>query len=245
MTPTLIRRPAFALFLTAVALGLIGGDLANAGVGYVSRGNGCSRVIALTFDDGPNPPFTQEIVEVLERYGARATFFVEGEAAVAHPEIVNLLRRAEMAIGSHSYSHSESLTTMPAADFARDLQSAESALEEILGTKPQFYRPPFGRMSATMLRELRRAGYVSVGWDVDSTDWRESEPEKIAARVLSEAHSGAIVLLHDGGLSGGNADRGGTVEALPAIIDGLRERGYELVTMTEMMDPRICSASLR
>jgi peptidoglycan/xylan/chitin deacetylase (PgdA/CDA1 family) len=234
-----------ALLLVAAAFGLGSSDLVYAHAGHVSRGKGCGRVIALTFDDGPDPPYTQQIVDVLRRQGIRATFFVEGQAASEHPDLVKLLQYAGMAIGLHSYSHAENLATMPAADFRNDLQSARATLEGILGFRPQLYRAPFGRTSATMLDELRAAGYISVGWDVDSTDWREAAPEEIAGRVLSEAHPGAIVLLHDGGLSGGDADRSGTVAALPAIIDGLRERSYDFVTVQEMLDPTVCSASLR
>ncbi len=240
----LARWPVTVLVLAAVfALG--SSDLVYAGAGHVSRGNGCRRVIALTFDDGPNPPYTQEIVDVLRRENVPATFFVEGEAAAADPSDVEMLKDAAMAVGSHSYSHSEALVTMSAADFRDDLQSAEAVLVRILGYKPQLYRAPFGKISAVMIDELRRAGYVSVGWDVDSDDWQETSPEKIADNVLSQSHSGAIVLLHDGGLSGGNPDRSGTLAALPSIIDGLRGRGYEFVTVPEILDPTVCSASLR
>lgn len=243
--PHLTQWPATMLLLAAVALGLGSSDLVYAHAGHVSRGKGCGRVIALTFDDGPNPPYTQQTVDILKRHGVRATFFVAGQAAAEHPDAVRLLRDAGMAVGSHSYAHSEDLATMQPADFRADLESAEMTLASVLGYKPQLYRAPFGRTSALMLDELRKAGYISIGWDVDATDWRETAPDKIADRVLSEAHPGAIVLLHDGGLSGGNADRSGTIAALPAIIDGLRERGYELVTVPDMLDPRVCSASLR
>jgi peptidoglycan/xylan/chitin deacetylase (PgdA/CDA1 family) len=240
----LARWPVAALMLAAVfALG--SSDLVHAGAGNVSRGNGCRRVVALTFDDGPNPPYTQEIVDVLKRENVPATFFVEGEAAAAAPLDVEMLKDAGMAVGSHSYSHSEALVRMSPADFRGDLQSAEAVFVRILGYKPRLYRAPFGKTSAVMIEELRRAGYVSVGWDIDSDDWQETSSEKIADRVLSESHPGAIVLLHDGGLSGGNADRSGTLAALPAIIDGLRGRGYEFVTVPEILDPTVCSGSLR
>jgi peptidoglycan/xylan/chitin deacetylase (PgdA/CDA1 family) len=245
MATRLQRWPATLLLLTAVALGLGSSDLVYAHAAHLSRGNGCSRVVALTFDDGPNPPYTQQIIDVLKRNHARATFFVEGKAAAEHPGGVRLLRDAGMAIGSHSYAHSEDLRMMQATDFRDDLERAEMVLESIVGRKPVLYRAPFGETSATMLQELRSAGYTSIGWDVDSTDWRETAPEKIVAQVSSEAHPGAIVLLHDGGLNEGNPDRTGTVEALPAIIAGLRERGYELVTVPDILDPKVCSASLR
>jgi peptidoglycan/xylan/chitin deacetylase (PgdA/CDA1 family) len=233
------------LLFLGVAVFLLGSDgLRFAHASHVSGGKGCGTVVALTFDDGPDPPYTQQVLDILEQNDARATFFVEGQGAEAHPETVKLLRDAGMAIGSHSYTHSQDLVAMSARDFRRDLESAEAVLVRILGQKPQLFRAPFGHTSATMLKELRKAGYVSIGWDVDSTDWRETDPEKIAAQVLSQAHPGAIVLMHDGGLAGGNPDRSGTVAALPAIISGLRERGYEPVTVPDILDPQVCSATL-
>jgi peptidoglycan-N-acetylglucosamine deacetylase len=233
------------LLLLAVAVILLASDGFSGPLAtHVSGGKGCGRVIALTFDDGPDATYTPQVLDVLRRNGVRATFFVEGQAAELHPELVRLERDEAMAVGSHSYTHSDALVTMSAVDFRRDLRSAEDVLTSVLGQKPRLYRAPFGHTSATMLRELRSAGYVSIGWDLDSTDWRETDPQKIAEQVLSEAHSGAIVLMHDGGLAGGNPDRSGTVAALPAIIAGLRERGYALVTVPEILDPQVCSATL-
>jgi peptidoglycan/xylan/chitin deacetylase (PgdA/CDA1 family) len=210
---------------------------------HLCSGESCGRLVALTFDDGPNPPFTEQILEVLKSNGVRATFFEEGQAAAAHPDVVRLLDGEGMDVESHSYSHSEGLTTANAADFRRDLDAAAAVLEGILGRQPRLYRPPFGNTSAVMLKELGDAGYTSIGWDVDSTDWQETDPNKIADAVLSQVHPGAIVLMHDGGLSGGNPDRTATIQALPSILSGLRERGYELKTVPEIIDPRVCDST--
>jgi peptidoglycan/xylan/chitin deacetylase (PgdA/CDA1 family) len=233
--PRLPRWSATALLLGAIAFSLGSSDLVYAQAGHVSRGNGCRRVVALTFDDGPNPPYTEQVVDILRRNGARATFFVEGQAAADHPDAVKLLRDAGMAIGSHSYAHSEDLPTTQATDFRYDLGRAEAVLEGILGHKPQLYRAPFGKTSATMLDELRNAGYTSIGWDVDSTDWRETSPDEIAGRVLSEAHPGAIVLLHDGALGPQRHRRGPAgyrrraARARLRARDGARHTGPESV----------------
>jgi peptidoglycan/xylan/chitin deacetylase (PgdA/CDA1 family) len=198
--------------------------------------SGCSdhRQVALTFDDGPNPPYTQQILDILQARNVKGTFFVEGEAAAAHPDLVKEESELGMAVGSHSYSHSEGLSLARPDDFQADLKHAEAAIEDIVGYRPRLYRAPYGHTSETMLRGLYRAGYVSIGWDTDSGDWRDLPAAQIVENVLSNAHPGAIVLLHDGGLGGGNPDRTNTVEALPQIIDGLRERGYEPVTVPEL-----------
>jgi peptidoglycan/xylan/chitin deacetylase (PgdA/CDA1 family) len=201
---------------------------------HLSSGCGDRPQVALTFDDGPNPPYTQQILDILSLHNAKATFFVEGEAAAAHPDLVREESELGMVVGSHSYAHSEGLSLAGADDFQADLKHAEVVLEDILGYRPRLYRAPYGHTSETMLRALYRAGYVSIGWDTDSADWRDLPAAQIADNVLSEAHPGAIVLLHDGGLGGGNPDRTNTIQALPQIIDGLRERGYEPVTVPEL-----------
>ena len=191
--------------------------------------------MALTFDDGPNPPWTSNVLDILQAHGARATFFDEGQAVEASPELLRREIEAGMSVGSHSYAHATTLPTMSAADFADDLSRAEAALSATLGFRPALYRAPYGHTSDMMLGELHRAGYTSIGWDLDSRDWASDvSTEEIVRNVLDGAHPGAIVLMHDGGLGGGNPDRTRTVAALPRIIDGLHERGYELVTIPEL-----------
>lgn len=215
---------------------------------------GCrnERQIALTFDDGPNPPYTEAILGILASRHARATFFDEGQAVEAHPELVQQEIDAGMAIGSHSYAHSMDLPTMPRPDFARDLKQAEVVLSAAAGFKTAIYRAPYGHTSDSMLIELRRAHYASIGWDIDSTDWSDATADVVVSAVLDNAHPGAIVLMHDGGVGGGNPDRTTTLAALPRILDGLRDQGYELVTVPELTGTRakmgdkrgpVCSAN--
>jgi len=240
-----LRSPLALLALLAVLALLLGCGRSAAApkAAHLSSGESCGRLVALTFDDGPNPPFTQQILQILESNGVKATFFVEGQAAEANPDTVKLLDAAGMDVESHSYSHSETLATADAATFRADLDAASAAFEGILGRQPALYRPPFGNTSDAMLRELADAGYTSIGWDVDSTDWQEADPSKIVDAVLSQVHRGAIVLMHDGGLSGGNPDRTATIQALPSILAGLRERGYELKTVSQIIDPAVCNST--
>jgi peptidoglycan/xylan/chitin deacetylase (PgdA/CDA1 family) len=228
-------RRLVPLLLLSVVLAGAGACASTARAQHVSAGCGRSRRVALTFDDGPNPPFTSRVLDELSAGGARATFFDEGEAARADPADVRREIADGHAVGSHSFSHSKGLPAMSAADFAADLGRADETLAPLLRFRPALYRAPYGHTSRTMLRALRHAGYVSIGWDVDSGDWRgDATPDTIAANVLARAHPGAIVLLHDGGLGGGNPDRRATVEALPRIIAALRQQGYDLVTVPEL-----------
>jgi peptidoglycan/xylan/chitin deacetylase (PgdA/CDA1 family) len=201
---------------------------------HLSFGCRDARRIALTFDDGPNPPYTGQIIDILQSASARATFFDEGQAVEAHAELAKREVASGMTIGSHSYTHSGALSDLPRAGFADDLRQAEAAIVAAAGFTPGLYRAPFGHTSDSMLEELQRAGYVSVGWDLDSRDWSDATADEVVSNVLDHAHPGAIVLMHDGGLGGGNPDRSTTVAALPRILAGLREQGYELVTVPEL-----------
>lgn len=220
--------------ILAIGLALAACDSTPAKAQHFSFGCREGRAIAITFDDGPNPPYTGAILDILAAHGDRATFFDEGQQVEAHPDLVRREIDAGMAIGSHSYAHSPDLPTMARADFVRDLSQAQDALKTVAGFTPAIYRSPFGHTSDSMLIELHRARYKSVGWDLDSTDWSDASADAVVRAVLDAAHPGAIVLMHDGGLGGGNPDRLATIAALPRILDGLRDQGYQLVTVPEL-----------
>ena len=189
------------------------------------------RTIALTFDDGPNPPYSEQILAILRDHGVSATFFAEGEATDGDPAAVRAEVAAGMAVGVHSWSHSDTLPSQSTEEFVLDTTMAGHAVQRAAGYAPALYRAPYGHTSNSMLDGLRKLGYVSVGWDVDSRDWTDDSADEIVQNVLRSAHAGAIVLMHDGGLGGGNPDRSRTIDALPRIIDGLRSAGYEFATI--------------
>jgi len=224
----------FLLLVEAGAVGLFACGAASAKALHISSACAGTRNIALTFDDGPNRPYTDQIVAILASHDAQATFFDEGQAVDAHPETVRAEIAAGMAVGAHSWSHSDKLPSLSPDEFDRDTTMGAAAVAQAAGFAPALYRSPFGHTSSMMLRELRKLDYVSVGWDLDSRDWsRDATVEDIVNNVLSNAHPGAIVLMHDGGLGGGDPDRTRTIEALPRIIDGLHADGYRLVTIPE------------
>ena len=226
------RRTIASLAVLCGAVGIAFGPCQGAArARHISSGCADTKRVALTFDDGPNPPFTEQILQILQNHGATATFFLEGQAVEANPDIARTEVAAGMAVGSHSYAHATALPTMSAGDFADDLRQAAVALKEALGFEPAIYRSPFGHTSNTMLEVEHGAGYTSIGWDLDSTDWSAASVDDVVRTVLDGAHPGAIVLMHDGGLGGGNPDRATTIGALPRIIDGLRTQGYTFATI--------------
>ncbi|MDX2006368.1 MAG: polysaccharide deacetylase family protein [Meiothermus sp.] len=186
------------------------------------------RLIALTFDDGPSPEFTPQVLETLARYGVRATFFWVGQELDRNPDVARAVLAAGHAAGNHTWTH----RTAPADDLQaqRELQSTQQLLEAV-GGSGRLFRPPGGRLNNGLADWALREGYTVVMWSAQSNDWEPSVgSQQIVENVLGAARPGAIVLLHDGG---GNRAR--TVAALPAILEGLQAQGYRFVTIPEML----------
>lgn len=198
------------------------------------QGHGCTDqpVVALTFDDGPDEPYTSQLAGVLDHAGVRATFFQVGEQVLQHPEVTASLLATGNVVGVHSYSHRSDLASMGQEAFDNDTARAVAAFGQV---SPSLYRAPYGRMSPTMRRVLARRGLTEVGWSLDPRDWSDPGVDQIVRRVVDNARPGDIVLLHDGKDGQPGGDRSETVAALPAIIEGLRARGFRFVTVAEML----------
>jgi peptidoglycan/xylan/chitin deacetylase (PgdA/CDA1 family) len=185
--------------------------------------------VALTFDDGPNPPRTDEILEILASRGARATFFVVGKWVERWPDAFRRIHQAGHAIGNHSYSHSR-----PAADFDR----AEAVIGSFTGMPTRFLRAPYFDYRGCRRSPVALSSSVkTVQCDVNPSDWSHRGPDRIVAGCL-RARSGSIIDLHDGAEDDDEAKRLARprplVAALPRIIDGLTSKGYRLVGLDEM-----------
>jgi len=185
------------------------------------------RVIALTFDDGPDPLYTPQVLAVLARYDAPATFFVLGRHVDAHPDLVRRIVAAGHAVGSHSYSHAIFRWAGP-AEIAAEVDRTDAALLRAAGIRTRLFRHPGGMQGLFLPFRTAARGWQVVVWSVDPRDYADSSASAIARRVLAEAHPGAIVLLHDGSPDG-DESRAQTVAALPMILEGLRDRGYRFV----------------
>jgi peptidoglycan/xylan/chitin deacetylase (PgdA/CDA1 family) len=186
--------------------------------------------VALTFDDGPSEGNTTRILEVLRRHGVHATFFMLGERAHKMPELVAEVAAAGHDIGNHSWSHG-SLRSMLPSQIETELDDTNAAVAAVTGTTPGLFRPPFGRYAPSSLPIVAARGMNFVLWSVDAEDWG-SEADEIAARVVADTGPGDIVLLHD--------RTAATAAALPQIIVGLRAKGLQLVTVSELtgLSPR-------
>jgi peptidoglycan-N-acetylglucosamine deacetylase len=182
--------------------------------------------VALTFDDGPWPGTTMQILQLLNAAHARATFFLIGRQAVRHPELVRAELDSDMRVECHSWSHPQPFAKLPPERIRQEIQQGRDALEH-LGVRPTLFRPPGGSLSPLVLSTAQEQGMRSVIWSVDPHDWKAGTTrDQIVQRVLGAVRPGSIVLLHDGG-----GNRSATVAALPEILAGIRARGLQLAPL--------------
>ncbi|MFR9722366.1 polysaccharide deacetylase family protein [Streptomyces sp. MS19] len=184
---------------------------------------GTGRRLALTFDDGPHPAYTREILAVLRAHGVRATFFVAGENAEWQPALLRAIADEGHLIGNHTWSHPR-LDRLPPADARDELARTSDAVARAVGAAPVLARAPYGAWSADTLRAARELGMAPLGWSLDTDDWARPGTTAISRTLLDGARPGAIVLAHDGG-----GDRTQTVAALGYCVPRLLDSGYALV----------------
>lgn len=192
------------------------------------RGSGGARQVALTFDDGPSA-FTPQVVEILDKYDVKATFFVVGGASDAHAEMIKGLVARGHVVANHTVNHA-ALSTLPREEQAAEIDAQTRAIELFGAPKPHLFRPPYNAWDETTLDIVQRRKMMMVLWSVETNDWAKPGAAEIVNRTLSGVEPGAIVLFHDGG-----GDRTQTVEALPQIIESLQEQDYELVTIPQLL----------
>jgi peptidoglycan/xylan/chitin deacetylase (PgdA/CDA1 family) len=184
--------------------------------------------VALTFDDGPNPPYTLELIEVLAHHAVPATFFVTGENARTHPDVVRRMVDAGMRVGVHSWDHAR-LVRRPRSFVEDQIFRTLSTLRD-LGAAPELFRAPFQEWDENVLDVAFEAGLVTIVGSVDAADWTSPAADVIAARVRALLHPGAIVVLHDGG-----GERSQTVAAVPLIIDDIAAAGLQIVDLIDQL----------
>jgi len=199
---------------------------------FVTQGPRGKRRVALTFDDVPDPRYTPAVLEILSKYKVRATFFVVGQRAQAYPQIVRRMRREGHVIGNHSYDHAV-YSRISRYQFQRQIVRTDAILRPLAGYSPRLVRPPYGEILPKQVDWLRQNGFIVVNWDVDSVDWRSIDSSGVIRNIKKTLQPGSIILQHAGG--GAGQDLSGTVNALPRIIKLLRSKGYELVTVPELL----------
>lgn len=195
-----------------------------------SQGSSDQPEIALTFDDGPSPAYTPQILSILQDNGVHATFFCIGEQVQDNPTLVAQEVEAGHVVANHSWNHPD-LTTLTDDQVHAQLSDTSNALQNADGKKPVFFRPPYGAINEDVQSQAAQLSLKPILWNVDTLDWELPGSDKIVNTVLANASNGAVILMHDGG-----GDRSQTVAALPEIISGLKARGFQLVTIQQLVN---------
>jgi peptidoglycan-N-acetylglucosamine deacetylase len=195
----------------------------------VNRGPAESRSAVLTFDDGPAPPFTGQVLDILARHGISATFFLCGKNVESYPGLARRIVREGHTIGNHTYSH-PFLFGRSRRFIAGEIDRAQEAIERITGVRPTLFRPPYGARWFGLMPVLRERRLKMVMWSVMGFDWKY-QARAIIRAATSRLHSGAVILLHDGHEQppAAGIDQSSTVEALPAIIEAATRSGLNFV----------------
>lgn len=190
------------------------------------------KCMALTFDDGPYPPYTGRLLEVLKEKKIHATFFLVGEQARLHPDLVRRMVDEGHTVGLHAFCHRDFLK-LTEEEKEKDLQQGKEILQSITGKEPVYWRPPHGFRDNSVMKIASAKDLQVVNWSVIPRDWTGIDKQEIYNRVMDKAEDGAIVLLHDGDSPLYKASRQATVDAVAPLIDSLREKGYHLVSLEE------------
>jgi peptidoglycan/xylan/chitin deacetylase (PgdA/CDA1 family) len=194
------------------------------------------RQVALTFDDGPNDPYTQQLLELLARHGVRATFFLIGDFVCRRPEIARAILQGGHLLGNHTMTH-PSLVWEGTARVREELAGCSAAIEDATGEAVKWFRPPFGARRPDVLRTAAELGLVPVMWNVSPHDWDATDPERLVARVQSGIHRnqrrrrGSNILLHDGGHAQLGTDRSITLAATGRLLEAWTASGLRLITV--------------
>jgi peptidoglycan/xylan/chitin deacetylase (PgdA/CDA1 family) len=201
----------------------------------VSHGPRDRREVAITFDDGPDDPYTLEIARILDARGAKGTFFMVGKALDRRPDIARALRADGHLLGNHSYHHDEWRWLDPGYP---ELDRTQTAFRHNLGVCPTFYRAPHGQHTPFLAHVVGDHGMTMVGWEVSSGDWNTRDAGLVARRTLDKVKPGSIIVLHDGLDGSVTADRSVLVRAVPMILDGLERRGLKPVRLDALLHER-------
>jgi peptidoglycan-N-acetylglucosamine deacetylase len=195
----------------------------------VSHGPRDRAQVALTFDDGPHPTFTSQVLDILARYEVPATFFCIGLSAQGMERQVAQIADRGHYLGNHTWSHPY-LPDLSAAALRDQVGMTRDEIAAVTGEAPTLMRPPYGSLTPEVLEWCDGIDETIVMWDVEAEDWGMPGPKAIAGRVLEQTRPGSVVLLHDGG-----GDRSQTIQALPTIIEGCLERGLGFVTVPDLL----------
>ena len=208
----------------------------------IVRLNTAKRIVALTYDDGPNPPYTERLLDVLAKHNVKATFFMIGNRIEKHPETVHRVIAEGHQIGNHTYSH-PLLGFLPPPYVQRHIERTDALIRRHGIVEEIVFRAPMLTRFLPVAYVLAKDDRAHISCNVWSWDWTTQNPDKIAERVLkktlSSTGAGSIIVLHDGKAENKNANRSGTIEATDRIITALKQDGYQFVRLSDCLAGRV------
>lgn len=222
-------RRALSVFLACFLLVFTALPAGAARIVYSFAGGTAKPRVALTFDDGPHPRYTPEILDILKEYGVSATFFAVGSNAENYPQLIARIREEGHELGNHTHNHFH-VAKLSREQLCGDIESAQQVLERLGGSKIRFFRPPEGVCTEDVKSYCEQKGMTIVLWSVDTRDWAHTPVWEICENVKSNVKDGSIILMHD--FIGKNSP---TPAALRHILPMLQELDYEFVTVSELL----------
>ena len=223
---------AIAMCLTAlffIGLGVAIPQLRLFG-NFICSGNRSKKQVALTFDDGPDPRSTPQLLDLLCAEKIAATFFCIGQHVEKNPELASRILSEGHLVENHSFAHSNLINFYSPKKLRAELALAQAVIEKAGGVAPKFYRPPVGLSNPGTFRVAHALGLQVIGWNIRSLDTVVAEPEKIVARIRRGLKPGAIILLHDGNIPGEKL-----LATVKSLLDTLRGLGYEVVRLDKLL----------
>jgi len=217
-----------AAFILVVGLGVAIPQMRFFGP-FVCRGDTTHKRVALTFDDGPDAP-TPALLDFLREAKVEAAFFCIGKRVAANPELAARIVREGHLLENHSYAHSDATNFFTVARLKEDLTQAQTTIEQATGIVPRMFRPPIGLSNPRTFRAARTLGLTVVGWTAGGLDTMTTDPQRIVRRIVRRLKSGAIILLHDGGIP-----REQLLATVKLLLDTLGSRGYEVVRLDRLL----------
>lgn len=197
---------------------------------FIKNGSREKKLIALTFDDGPHPKETDKVLDVLNKYNIKATFFIAGKHAKWYTNPLIRASKEGHEIGNHTFNHPD-ISNLSLSQIEEEIVKCEDTLVEITGKKPTLFRPPYGSYKRSDLEEIaKKHDYKIILWTtIDARDWENPPASTIASTIINKAKNGDIILLHDYATNN-------TVEALDRIIPEMQKRGFQFVTVSELLE---------
>lgn len=184
--------------------------------------------VALTFDDGPHPVYTPQVLDILKKYNAKAGFFLIGKNVRQNPHLTERIIKEGHTIGNHSFTHSKTIDFKDKKGWLKELEETDSEIQKITGNRPRFFRPPYGVTTPHLGSAIEKSGHLVIGWDVRSFDTTTKNPQALAEKVIKKTKNGSIILLHD--------RHEMIVPILEQLLPELARKNFTFVAVNDLID---------